>query len=87
MYVAGLQEHYSNYKATVAYDGTNYNGYQLQPGVPTIQGEIEQCLGTILQMDRESLGLTGSGRTDAGVHAKGQVLHHNIQENCFSMLL
>lgn len=62
-----------NYKAVVTYDGTNYNGFQLQNTAKTIQGELEKALTKVLQSDREQLKLTGSGRTDAGVHARGQV--------------
>ena len=64
------------YKAVISYDGTNYRGYQMQAGkhaAPTVQGELEQCLLKILQTDRDCLKLQGAGRTDAGVHARGQV--------------
>ncbi len=62
-----------NYKATVTYDGTHYYGFQVQDIARTIQGELERCLIKVLQTDRDQLKLTGSGRTDAGVHATGQV--------------
>ena len=65
-----------NYMMTLAYDGTNYKGYQMQAGkhaAPTVQNELELCLTKILQIDREALRLQGAGRTDAGVHARGQV--------------
>jgi tRNA pseudouridine38-40 synthase len=68
-----LQKCPYNYKATIAYDGGNYRGYQLQDGVRTIQAELEHCLGRVLQIQRQQLGLTASGRTDTGVHARGQV--------------
>lgn len=65
------------YKMTIAYDGTDYAGWQVQPGKRTVQGDIEQALA----------GLTGgpvrihhSGRTDAGVHAKGQVAHFDLKD-------
>lgn len=61
-----------NLKLTIAYDGTRYHGWQVQPGVPTIQGEIEQALSRIL--DRPAR-IHGAGRTDRGVHASGQVAH------------
>lgn len=61
-----------NYKLTIAYDGTRYHGWQRQPGVPTIQGELEDAMAGIL--DRR-VDLHGSGRTDRGVHADGQVAH------------
>lgn len=59
-----------NIKLTVAYDGTNYHGWQKQRNLPTIQGTIEKVLKKIL---KEDVTLTGAGRTDAGVHALGQV--------------
>lgn len=51
---------------TVAYDGTAYSGYQLQPAVPTIEGELNRCLGELL---KEKIRVIGGSRTDAGVHA------------------
>lgn len=60
-----------NIRVTVEYDGTEYFGYQFQPGVPTIQGELERVLSKIV---RQPVTTYGSGRTDAGVHARGQVV-------------
>lgn len=59
-----------NFKLTIEYDGTNYHGWQIQKNDPTIQDEIETAL---LTMTGKKITLTGSGRTDAGVHALGQV--------------
>lgn len=61
------------YRATIAYDGTDYHGFQRQAPEhePTIQGEIEQALSRIGQPE---VTVMGSGRTDAGVHASGQVI-------------
>ena len=60
-----------NYKVVMAYDGTRYNGWQKQGNTDkTIQGKLEQIL---LKMTGEEIEVHGSGRTDAGVHAKGQV--------------
>ena len=59
-----------NIKLTIEYDGTNYCGWQIQPNGQTIQQVLEQGLETILGVRTR---LNGSGRTDAGVHALGQV--------------
>ena len=59
-----------NWKLTLSYDGTDYSGWQIQPGEITIQGELQAALGRITG---ESPLPQGSGRTDAGVHALGQV--------------
>ncbi len=59
-----------NWKLTLSYDGTDFQGWQVQPGLPTIQGEIQAALGRITG---ESPLPQGSGRTDAGVHALAQV--------------
>lgn len=58
-------------KLTLAYDGTNYFGWQYQPDKPTLQGTLEATLAGITQ---ETIRVAGSGRTDAGVHALGQVV-------------
>jgi tRNA pseudouridine38-40 synthase len=60
------------YKLTIAYVGTNYSGWQVQPNGQAIQPLIQQALATVL---RSPINLTGSGRTDAGVHARGQTAH------------
>jgi tRNA pseudouridine38-40 synthase len=59
-----------HWKLTVAYDGTPYNGWQIQPGLPTIQGTLAKALHHVTG---ESVLPQGSGRTDTGVHALGQV--------------
>jgi tRNA pseudouridine38-40 synthase len=61
-----------NIKLTVAYDGTDFHGWQIQPGQPTIQGALADV---VQQLTQERLNLQGAGRTDAGVHAWGQVVN------------
>ncbi len=57
-------------RLTIAYDGTDFAGWQIQPGLPTIQDEVESALEKILARRPQVMG---SGRTDSGVHAHGQV--------------
>lgn len=57
-------------KLTVAYDGTNYHGWQFQPGVPTIEGELNRCLSELL---KNEIQVIGASRTDSGVHALGNI--------------
>ena len=63
----------------IAYDGTRYSGWQVQPGSPSIQGTIEKALLTLL---RTPLRVIGAGRTDAGVHARGQTAHFSTTSPC-----
>ncbi len=60
----------NNFRLTIEYDGTAYNGWQRQKAGRTIQGEIENAIRV---MTRQKVTLTGAGRTDSGVHALGQV--------------
>lgn len=60
------------FKLTIAYDGTEYGGWQVQPNAVSIQSLLESALSTVL---REKITVVGAGRTDAGVHARGQTAH------------
>lgn len=64
------------YKITFSYDGSSFMGYQSQPGLRTVQGEMEEALKRI--NNNKKVVLQASGRTDALVHAKGQVGHVDI---------
>lgn len=63
------------FKAVVSYDGTAYRGYQIQPGHPTIQASLEAA---IRKTTGQTVRIFASGRTDQGVHARGQVIHFDL---------
>ncbi|KRC64748.1 pseudouridine synthase [Aeromicrobium sp. Root236] len=63
----------------LSYDGTNFRGWAVQPGLRTVQGEVEAAIAMILRLPR-SAQLTCAGRTDAGVHARGQVAHVDLDD-------
>lgn len=70
------------YAMKISYDGTRYNGFQYQgEDVPTIQRELERALVKMTGRSREELRLGAAGRTDAGVHARGQVAHFYVDES------
>lgn len=61
----------------ISYDGRGFSGWARQPGLRTVQGELERVLGYVCGVDLE---LTCAGRTDAGVHARGQVAHVDVPD-------
>jgi len=73
-----------NFKLVIEYDGTGFSGWQRQKKEKTIQGELESALGHILN---QKIHIRGSGRTDAGVHALGQVAHFHADTSIDPMAL
>ena len=66
----------------LAYDGTRYHGWQIQPNGISVEGEMERCLSTLL---REPVDIVGAGRTDAGVHARHMVAHFDSDAPSLSL--
>ncbi len=66
------------FKAVIAYDGTGFGGYQIQINAPTVQAEIEQALARLTVAE---IRVLAAGRTDAGVHAEGQVIAFDADWN------
>ncbi len=68
-----------NYKLTIAYEGTRYQGWEHQPGRPTVQGKLEEVLEKFQGAPAEVIG---AGRTDAGVHARAMVANVHLDTAC-----
>ncbi len=62
----------------LAYDGTDFHGWAAQPGLRTVEGELSDALATVLRVP--SVAVVCAGRTDAGVHARGQVVHTDLDD-------
>lgn len=65
------------YFIELAYNGSKYHGWQIQPGAPTVQEELNKALSTLL---REDISVIGAGRTDTGVHASFYVAHFEVEQ-------
>lgn len=64
----------------LAYDGTDFHGWAMQPHLRSVQGELTTALHTVLRLPPETLRVVCAGRTDAGVHARGQVAHCDLPD-------
>ncbi len=71
----------TRWRLDIAYDGTAFSGWAAQPGLRTVQGELERWTGQVLRLP-EPVPITVAGRTDAGVHARGQVAHLDLPAGC-----
>jgi tRNA pseudouridine38-40 synthase len=69
----------------LAYDGTDFSGWAAQPGRRTVEGELSAALTTVLRSP-EPVRLTVAGRTDAGVHARGQVVHADVDAATWALV-
>ena len=67
------------YFINLAYNGAAYNGWQTQPGLPTVQLTLEEALSTLL---RQKIAVVGCGRTDTGVHASDFYAHFDVSISC-----
>src|SRR4051794_13644553 len=66
----------------LAYDGTDFHGWAAQPGLRTVQAELQAALTTAFRLpEDEPLRVTCAGRTDTGVHARGQVVHVDVDDD------
>ena len=66
------------FRIDLAYDGTEFWGWAMQPGIPSVQGELVTALTTVFGESKDAFGMRVAGRTDAGVHATAQVAHIDL---------
>lgn len=74
----GITNELTRIRLDISYDGTNFQGWSAQPGLRTVQGELDAALAIIFGSTAPTSALTVAGRTDAGVHATGQVAHLDL---------
>ncbi len=65
----------------LAYDGTDFRGWAAQPALRTVQGDLTAAMATVLRLPADDVRLVCAGRTDAGVHARGQVAHVDLTDD------
>jgi tRNA pseudouridine38-40 synthase len=70
-------------RVDLAYDGTDFHGWAVQPGLRTVQGEVQAALERVV---RVPVAVTVAGRTDTGVHARGQVIHADLPDDVWERL-
>ncbi|MGO1590638.1 MAG: tRNA pseudouridine(38-40) synthase TruA [Ancrocorticia sp.] len=75
--------HLERVRLDLAYDGSGFHGWAAQPGLRTVEGVLSDALATLF---RESVALTVAGRTDAGVHARGQVVHVDVPQDVLAAM-
>ncbi|MGW2059058.1 tRNA pseudouridine(38-40) synthase TruA, partial [Streptomyces sp. NPDC001840] len=81
--IEGAEPGFVRVRLDLSYDGKDFSGWAKQAGRRTVQGEIEDALRTVTRSSR-TYELTVAGRTDAGVHARGQVAHVDLPESVWA---
>ena len=74
------------WRLDLSYDGTDFHGWAKQPGLRTVEGELTSAIAMVLRLEQQP-SLVVAGRTDAGVHARGQVAHADLPEEAGPALL
>lgn len=80
-------DHIHRLRLDLSYDGTGFSGWAKQPGLRTVEGELEAALATLTRQSADEVRLIVGGRTDAGVHARGQVCHVDVMTSQLTRIL